>query len=195
MAISLSKNQTISLEKSGSGLTRVKMGLGWDPVKSGGFLSKLFGGGGSVDLDASCLMFDSNKAVLDSIYFGQLRSRDGAVQHTGDNLTGEGEGDDESIIVQLDQLPAQVQTLVFTVNSFSGQNFNSIESAYCRLLDETSGAEMARFNLAEKGNHTGVIMALVQRTGSGWSMTAIGRSCGGRTVKDLVPDAAACIPA
>jgi tellurium resistance protein TerZ len=175
------------------------MGLGWDPVKSGGgggFLSRLFSGGDEdIDLDASCLLFDSGRQVLDTVYFGQLKSRDGAIQHTGDNLTGEGEGDDESIIVQLDRLPATVEALVFTVNSFRGQTFDSVESAFCRLVDENNGEEMARFNLSEKGKHTGVVMAVVRRSGGGWQMTAIGSTTMGRTVRDLVADAQQAIPA
>jgi len=103
MALSLSKNQTISLEKTaGSGLQRVTMGLGWDVAKPKGFLGKLMGGdGGSIDLDASALFFDAGGTLLDSVWFRQLKSRDGSVTHTGDNRTGAGDGDDEQIKVDL----------------------------------------------------------------------------------------------
>ena len=135
MAISLSKGQTISLAKESAGLSKIHMGLGWDPVKKKvGFLASLLGGGGGgggdIDLDASCLMFDQAKQLVDIVWFRQLKSKDGAVTHTGDNLTGEGDGDDESIIVDLDRLPAGVQTLVFTVNSFRGQTFDEVENAF-----------------------------------------------------------------
>src|SRR3954467_10041389 len=135
MSVSLSKGQKVSLAKRDGGtLTRVRMGLGWDAVKKKG----LFGGmkSQSIDLDASALLFDAGGALVDQVWFQQLRSKDGAVQHTGDNLTGAGEGDDESIRVDLTSVPSAVKTLVFVVNSFTGQNFSQIENAYCRLVDE-----------------------------------------------------------
>lgn len=194
MAITLSKGQQITLEKQGGGtLTKVRMGLGWDPVKKGGFLGGLLGGNDSIDLDASCILFDSNKKPLDTVWFRQLQSRDGSIRHSGDNLTGEGDGDDEIIYVDLQKLPASVQSLVFTVNSFRGQTFNEVENAFCRLVDDTNQKELAKFNLAEKGRHTGVVMAVVAREGGGWSMKAIGRPSEGRTAADIAPAAAALI--
>ncbi|HHH9441296.1 TPA: TerD family protein [Pseudomonas aeruginosa] len=188
MALTLSKNQTISLEKTaGGGLTSVSLGLGWDPVKSGGFLKKLLGGGDdSIDLDASCILLDGGMNPVDLVWFRQLKSKDGSIKHSGDNLTGEGDGDDETIFVDLQRLPANVQHLVFTVNSFRGQTFDQVENAYCRILDESSNKELARFNLAEKGRHTGVVMASLSRGSSGWDFKAIGQSTNGRTADDLV---------
>jgi tellurium resistance protein TerZ len=160
------------------------MGLGWDAVKKRG----LFGSRSqSIDLDASCLLFDAAGTLVDQVWFRQLRTADGAVQHTGDNLTGAGEGDDESIIVELGKLPASVQTLVFVVNSFTGQNFSQIENAFCRLVDETTGAEVARYELTGSGTHNAQIMSKVARDGAGWSMTAIGATANGRTFHDLLP--------
>ncbi|WP_349368107.1 TerD family protein [Salinarimonas sp.] len=195
MAISLSKGQTISLAKESAGLSKVRMGLGWDPVKKkGGFLSGLLGGGGGdIDLDASCLMFDQGKQLTDIVWFRQLKSNDGAIVHSGDNLTGEGEGDDETIAVDLDRLPAAVQTLVFTVNSFRGQSFNEVENAFCRLVDERAGKEIARYTLTEQGAHTGVVMAVVSRASGEWTMKAIGAPATGRTAQDLAGAALAHI--
>ncbi|MET1080359.1 MAG: TerD family protein [Pseudomonas sp.] len=195
MTISLAKNQTISLEKQTSSLSSVSMGLGWDPVKAGGFFGKLLGGASEIDLDASCILFDAQKQVLDNIWFQQLQSRDGSIQHSGDNRTGEGEGDDETIQVDLNRLPANVQTLVFTVNSFQGQTFDKVANAYCRIVDLATRKELARFDLGEKGSHTGVVMAALQRTASGWNMTAIGTPTNGRTVQDLLNLAAQAVPA
>jgi tellurium resistance protein TerZ len=185
MSVNLSKGQSVSLTKSSGGsLTRVRMGLGWDAVKKRG----LFGSRSqSIDLDASCLLFDASGRLVDQVWFNQLRSNDGAVQHTGDNRTGAGEGDDESIIVELGQLPAAVQTLVFVVNSFTGQNFSQIENAFCRLVDETNGNEVARYELTGSGTHNAQIMSKVTRDGAGWSMTAIGAIANGRTFHDLLP--------
>ncbi|MCS7976082.1 TerD family protein, partial [Pseudomonas aeruginosa] len=181
MAITLSKNQSISLEKTaGSGLTSVSLGLGWDPVKSGGFLSKLLGGGNDeIDLDASCILLDGNMKPVDLVWFRQLSSKDGSIKHSGDNLTGEGDGDDETINVDLQRLPASVQHLVFTVNSFRGQKFDQVENAYCRIVNNSKSQELARFNLAEKGQHTGVVMASLSRKGNDWDFKAIGQSTNG----------------
>lgn len=186
MAVSLSKGQKVSLTKrEGGTLTQVRMGLGWDAVKKKGF----FGGtrSQSIDLDASALLFDRGGSLIDQVWFQQLRSKDGSVQHTGDNLTGAGEGDDESIRVDLSAVPASVATLVFTVNSFTGQDFYQIENAYCRLIDETTETEIARYELSGSGRHTAQIMAKVTRDGTGWSMTAMGIPASGRTFRDLLP--------
>lgn len=193
MSISLSKKQTISLEKeAGNVLKKITMGLGWDPAKPTGFFGKLIGAG-SIDLDASCIMMDQFKEPLDMIWFRQLESDDGSIIHSGDNRTGQGEGDDESIMVNLQAMRSDAEYLVFTVNSFTGQNFNQVENAYCRILDDNGGKELARFNLSDKGSHTGVIMAAMKRTTSGWDVTAIGHATSGRTVNDLSREAAGLI--
>ncbi len=190
MSVSLAKGQKVSLAKAGGGtLTRVRMGLGWDAVKKKGFFGKLKDQ--SVDLDASCLLFDTAGALVDQVWFAQLVSHDGSVRHTGDNRTGDGDGDDESVVVDLPAVPAAVTTLVFTVNSFTGQDFSQIENAFCRLVDETTGAELARYELSGSGSHNAQIMAKVAREGSGWAMTAIGATASGRTVEQLVPAVAA----
>lgn len=187
MAINLEKGQRISLEKEAGGrLSQVRMGLGWDVAKAGG-LRGLLGGGGSVDLDASCVMFDEAGRAIDTIYYGQLYSKDGSIVHTGDNLTGAGEGDDEQIIVDLDRVPESVRALVFVVNSFTGQTFDKVENAFCRILDERTGNEVARFNLSGRGGHTAQVMAKVYRQGGEWKMHAIGENATGRTFRELMP--------
>jgi tellurium resistance protein TerZ len=187
MSVSLRKGETISLKKAAGDTTLnlVRMGLGWDAVKKRG----LFGGAKSqsIDLDASCLLFDAGGKLLDQVWFRQLRSRDGAVTHTGDNQTGAGEGDDESIVVDLTALPPAVQKLVFVVNSFTGQNFTQVQNAFCRLVDERGGKEIARYELSGSGPHTAQVMSRVSRGGDGWEMTAIGAPASGRTFDDLLP--------
>ncbi|MBN9112804.1 MAG: TerD family protein [Pseudonocardia sp.] len=187
MSVNMTKGQKVSLAKRGGGsLTVVRMGLGWDAVKKRG----LFGGSKSqsIDLDASALLFDGTGQLVDAVWFRQLQSRDGSVRHTGDNLTGDGEGDDESVIVDLTRLSPGVAQIVFTVNSFTGQDFSQIENAFCRLVDETTNEELARYDLSGSGRHNAQIMAKVSRGGAGeWSMTAIGATASGRTVQDLVP--------
>ena len=189
MTISLSKGQSISLEKESPGLSMVRMGLGWDAVKKGGFFAKMLGGGGGeIDLDASCLVFAGSE-VVDTVWFRKLASTDGSIRHSGDNRTGEGDGDDETIMVDLSRLPANVTGLIFTVNSFTGQTFDEVENATCRLVDEKSGKEICKYVLAQRGRHTGVYMAAMVRRNGAWQMTAIGDVAVGRTVADLVPGA------
>lgn len=196
MAVNLTKGQKISLVKEAGGeLTQIKMGLGWDvgaaPQKSGGFLGGLFGGGGSaggsIDLDASCIMLDANKQLVDAIWFGQLQSKDSSVQHTGDNRTGAGDGDDEVINVNLARVPATVQALVFTVNSFTGQTFATVNNAFCRLINANNNSEVARYNLSAQGSHTALILAKIYRHNGEWKMHAIGETASGRTFHDLMP--------
>jgi len=188
MSVNLSKGQTVSLTKSTGGtLTQVRMGLGWDARKVRGF----FGGSKeqAIDLDASCLLFDGAGTLVDQVWFSQLRSKDGSIEHTGDNRTGKGDGDDESIKVDLTRVPGTVQTLVFVVNSYSGETFSQIENASCRLVDSTNEQEIARYDLTGSGPHTAQIMAKVTRDGAGWSMTALGVKTEGRTIKHMLPAA------
>ncbi len=193
MAISLQKGQKISLDKeAGSRLNQVVMGLGWDTggcAKRGGLLGGLFGGGGGggIDLDASCILFDDAGRLADAVWFQQLRSRDGSIQHTGDNRTGQGEGDDEQIIVDLERVPGNVSYLVFTVNSFSGQSFDTVQRAYCRLLDGATQKEIARYDLGCQGPHTALVMAKLYRHNQEWKMHAIGENARGQTFQDLIP--------
>ncbi|MFC5750114.1 TerD family protein [Actinomadura rugatobispora] len=190
MSISLQKGQKVSLAKpGGGGLTRVRMGLGWDAVAKKGRFGR--SKAQSIDLDASCLLFDASGNLADSVWFRQLRSKDGSVLHTGDNLTGEGEGDDEVINVDLPSVPGNIAQLVFTVNSFTGQDFSQIANAFCRLVDETTGQEIARYDLSGAGEHNAQIMAKVSRDGQGWSMTAIGATANGRTFQHLLPTVSA----
>lgn len=189
MSVSMVKGQKVSLAKRGGGsLSRVRMGLGWDAVKKRGLFGRR---SQSIDLDASALLFDGQRKLVDAVWFRQLQSKDGSVQHTGDNLTGDGEGDDESIIVDLGRLAPAVTQIVFTVNSFTGQDFSQIENAFCRLVDETTGEELARYDLTGSGRHNAQIMAKVSRDGGGWTMTAIGAIASGRTFQDLLPATAA----
>ncbi|MFJ7901447.1 TerD family protein [Streptomyces sp. NPDC096198] len=180
--VSLQKNQTVSLVKGGQPLlSRVRMGLGWEPA----FRGK------DIDLDASVIAYGPQRNHVDSCYFGKLTILSGSVQHSGDNLTGEGGGDDEVITVDLGRLPQEVTGLVFTVNSFSGQKFTEVAKAYCRLLDDATGEELVRFDLTNAEPQTGVMMAKLIRQFSGeWDMTAMGDFVKARTVRNMVKPAA-----
>jgi tellurium resistance protein TerZ len=190
VGVNLTKGQTVSLVKQGGGeLSQVRMGLGWDAIKKKG----LFGGTKevSVDLDASALLFAADKRVLDVVYYGNLRSADNSLIHTGDNLTGAGDGDDESIMVDLPRVSPQVAHIVFVVSSYSGQNFSQIENAFARVVDSADrDKELVRYQLTGSGTHTAVIMARLSRQGAGWTFTAIGNPGNARTADQLVPLAA-----
>ncbi|MFI6057172.1 TerD family protein [Streptomyces sp. NPDC051286] len=180
--VSLQKNQTVSLVKGGRPLlSQVKMGLGWEPA----FRGK------DIDLDASVIAYGPNRNHLDSCYFGKLSILNGAVKHSGDNLTGEGAGDDEVIVVDLGRIPPEATGLVFTVNSFSGQKFTEVAKAYCRLIDAATGEELVRFDLTGAEPQTGVMMAkLIKQFSGEWEMTAMGDFVKSRTVRGMVKPAA-----
>ncbi|WP_457033507.1 TerD family protein [Kitasatospora sp. P5_F3] len=188
MSVNLGKGEGISLRKSdGGALSVVRMGLGWQAAARKGFLAKLMAR--EIDLDASAVLFAAGHQLVDTVYFNNLTSKDGSVRHTGDNLVGGAVkgGDDESILVDLQRVPTQVEQIVFTVNSFTGQTFEAVQDAFCRLVDESNGQELARYTLTGGGPYTAQIMAKVQRTATGWQMTAIGAPATGRTFKDLLP--------
>ncbi|MEV8532940.1 TerD family protein [Streptomyces sp. NPDC051211] len=180
--VNLQKNQTVSLVKGGKPLlSQVKMGLGWEPAFRGR----------DIDLDASVIAYGPQRNHLDSCYFGRLSILGGAIKHSGDNLTGEGAGDDEVIVVDLGRLPAEATGLVFTVNSFSGQKFSEVAKAYCRLMDAATGEELVRFDLTGAEPQTGVMMAkLIKQFSGEWEMTAMGEFVKSRTVRGMVKPAA-----
>ena len=187
MVVNLQKGQRIDLTKGNTGLSRLQVGLGWDPVeqkKSGGFLGGLFGGGGSganVDCDASVIMLQDDRLVNqeDVVYFGRKTSVDGSVKHSGDNLTGEGAGDDETIFVELNAVPAQFNKLVFVVNIYEAkkrnQDFGMIQNAYIRIVNPANNEELVRYNLSDNyGGQTALITGEIYRNGSEWKFGAIG---------------------
>ncbi|WP_219413199.1 TerD family protein [Pseudonocardia nigra] len=174
--VSLTKRQTVSLTKGGApALRRVAMGLGWDPAA----------GGRSIDLDASAILIDGRGRKTDAVWFMSKQALRGLVAHSGDNVTGHGAGDDETITADLHALPADVTAIVFVVNSFRGQKFTEVASAYCRLLDLDSGAELVRFDLSDSEPRTGVVMSVLRRNGAAWEMTAIGEFHDGKTVRAM----------
>lgn len=183
--VSLAKGGSVSLEKAGKPfLSAIRMGLGWEPA----------GRGRNVDLDASCIAFDAQRNKIETAWFMKLSIFNGAIAHSGDNLTGEGAGDDESITVHLEGLPPEVCGLVFVVNSFSGQKFTDVKNAYCRLLDAGSGQELVRFDLTTSEPQTGVVMCKLVRQYSGeWVMTAIGEYVSAKTARAMVKPASAML--
>jgi tellurium resistance protein TerZ len=182
MSISLEKGQKINLEKeAGGSLSKIFVGCGWD-VASG-----IFGiGGGSVDLDLSAILFDEQKNPLETIYFGHLRAHDNSVYHSGDNLTGDGDGDDEVVSVDVPKLAPNVASIVFTINSYRGQTFDKVKNAFCRVVNASGNKELVKYDLGAKGAHTAMVMSRLYKHGGEWKFQAIGETGQGRTAHDLV---------
>lgn len=179
MGVSLQKGQKVSLTKDNAGLNRVVVGLGWDeaPQKRGFFAPKPQ----EIDCDASVFMLQDGKLrmVEDIVYFGNLRHRSGAVQHLGDNLTGAGEGDDEQVVIDLNNVPQEYDRLVFVVNIYQAdkrnQHFGMIKNAFIRIVDGRNNQELCKYNLSENyDNMTAMIFGEVYRHNGEWKFNAIG---------------------
>lgn len=196
MAVNLVKGQKIDLTKGNAGLNQIMVGLGWDPVSSGkGFLSAMFGGGSKdIDCDASVIMLDeSNKldSNKDVVYFGNLTHHSKSVCHMGDNLTGDGAGDDEQIFVELKKVPSNIQRLVFVVNIYDcmsrRQDFGMIKNAYIRIVDNATKQELVRFSLTDdyKGL-TALEVGEVYRHNGEWKFAALGNGTHDASLKEMV---------
>jgi len=182
MAISLVKGQKISLEKNGSGLQKICVGINWGAMQTKGF----FGGTKkqAVDLDASCGLYNANGKLLDAIYFGKLQSNDSSIRHSGDDTEGDVDGDDgldnEVITVNLSQVSTQVSKIVFVLNSYRGQDFGDIPFAAIRIYEGTPShvqSVLATYNIAQDNTFKGfvsMIMGRLYRHNNQWKFAAIG---------------------
>lgn len=188
MSVSIVKNSRVSLAKSsGNPLSRLFIGAGWDPIKKeGGFFSRLLSSD-DVDLDLSLVLFDVNGDVIDLVWFQKKKSNCGNVIHSGDNLTGDGDGDDEVIKVNLNGLSENVKAIGVTINSFSSHNFGDVENCYCRVLDQNH-KELVKFDLQELHDKKAVFVAAIVRNGDDWEFEAKGAPSNGRTVLDSIPN-------
>ncbi|WP_040208532.1 TerD family protein [Neobacillus jeddahensis] len=199
MAINLQKGQRVDLTKGNPGLSKILVGLGWDPVQSGkggGLLGGLFGGGGgaNVDCDASVIMLGANDKLQsnkDVVYFGNLKSNDGSIQHSGDNLTGDGDGDDEQIMIDLSKVPSTIQKLVFVVNIYDcvkrKQHFGMIQNAFIRIVNPSNNQELLHYNLSD--NYSGLtclVTGEIYRHGNDWKFAAIGSGTNAASLSEVV---------
>jgi len=174
VGVSLSKGGNVSLTKEAPGLTAVVVGLGWDVRTTTG---------ADFDLDASALMCSQEGKVLSDkhfVFFNNLKSPDGSVEHTGDNLTGEGEGDDEQIKVNLTAVPAEVAKIVFPVSIYDAenrqQNFGQVRNAFIRIVNQANNSEIARYDLTEDAStETAMVFGELYRHGSEWKFRAVGQ--------------------
>jgi tellurium resistance protein TerD len=178
MSISLNKGGNLSLSKEAPGLSKILVGLGWDTRSSDGQ---------DFDLDASAFLLkegDKVRADTDFIFYNQLKSPDGSVEHTGDNLTGEGEGDDEVIKVDLSRVPPEVQkiSIAVTIHDAEGrrQNFGMVTNAFIRIVNDAGGTEIARYDLSEDAStETAMVFGEVYRNGPEWKFRAVGQGYNG----------------
>lgn len=183
VAFAMEKGGVLDLPRD---LALVTVGLGWDTDE------------GEVDLDVSAVLLSSDGTELESVFFGRLESARHGIRHSGDNLTGDGDGDDEQIAANLMQIGQEVQQLIFCVNIYSqGRTFAQVAQPYCRIVDSGSDSELCRYSLRDAGAQSGLIIArLAREAGGRWGFHALGLPCRGRTYKDSLPEiraASSCI--
>jgi len=181
MTVSLQKGQKVDLSKSGSNITKLTVGLGWDASTAGP----------NIDCDASAIMLDENSKLIKDgvIYFGNKKSKCNSIIHSGDNLTGAGEGDDEQIAVDLSKVPQTVHRIVFVVNIYNcesrKQDFGMIKNAFIRVVDDTSRQELCKFNLTDNyAGFTTLLTGEIYRRGADWKFNALGEGTTSKTIKE-----------
>lgn len=197
MSISLVKGQKIDLSKGNSGLSNILVGLGWDAAqKKGGLIGGLFGGASSsnVDCDASVILLNSDGKMASNknlIYYGNLRNANNSIIHKGDNLTGDGDGDDEQIMLDLKNIPSEIHKAIFVVNIYDcikrKQDFGMIKNAFIRIADASSNKELCKFNLSEDyAGKTSLIVGEIYRNNSEWKFGAIGEGTADPSLKEII---------
>lgn len=178
VAFAMEKGSVMDLPKT---LSSITIGLGWDAEHVQGK---------NVDLDVSAVLLDANGREADTVYFQQLQCKIGCdIKHSGDNLTGEGDGDDEQITAVLPTIVPHVQQVCFVINIYSpGVTFREVKNPYCRVVDNSTGAELCRYSLRDAGGENGLVVAKIAReAGERWGFHALGLPCVGRTYKDSLP--------
>ncbi|MBD5468359.1 MAG: TerD family protein [Lachnospiraceae bacterium] len=174
MPINLSKGQKVDLTKGNPGLKNIMVGLGWDV--------NAFDSGSDFDLDAAAFMLGADgkcPSEKEFVFYGNLEHTSGAVKHMGDNLTGAGDGDDEQIQIDLSQVPSSIEKIAFTVTIYEAegrrQNFGQVSNAFIRLVDESNGTELIRYDLGEDFSiETAVVVGELYRNNGEWKFNAIG---------------------
>ncbi len=196
MAINLKKGSSIKLEKAGKKLSSVCVGLNWGAIKRSGISALFMGQNKSVDLDGSVTLFDGSKNALETVYYNKLRSKTGAVIHSGDDLTGDEGGDDgldnEVIRVNLDKMPAQVDEVYFYLNSYNKVDFANIPYSKIRIFEGTPNRVedvLANFNLSADASYKGfisMIMGRLIRENGDWKFEAIGDPVPANDIKETI---------
>ena len=195
MSISLQKGQKVSLTKESAGLANVLVGLGWDAADNGkkGFLASLLGSApADIDCDATAILLKNGKFCdkSDVVYFGNLQHKSGTVRHMGDNLTGDGDGDDEQILIDLSKVPAEYDRIVIVVNIYDcikrKQEFGMIKNAFIRIVDGKTNREMCKYNLSDNySGMTAMIFGEIYRHNGEWKFNAIGQGTTDTNIGEL----------
>eukprot|EP00931_Biecheleriopsis_adriatica_P037079 TRINITY_DN21286_c0_g1_i1.p1 TRINITY_DN21286_c0_g1~~TRINITY_DN21286_c0_g1_i1.p1 ORF type:complete len:445 (-),score=65.70 TRINITY_DN21286_c0_g1_i1:115-1449(-) len=174
VAFAMEKGAVLDLPQ---GLSSITVGLGWDTDA------------GECDLDVSAVLLGAGGQELESIFFGNPESRTHGIKHSGDNLTGQGDGDDEQIFVRLDTVGSNVHQVVFVINIYTqGKTFGNVSNPYCRVVDDATANELCRYALSEAGSEKGLIVSKLNRESDGrWGFHALGLPCRGQTYKDSLP--------
>lgn len=185
MSIKLAKGEGVNLKKEAPNLKRVLVGLGWDPVRGGFFSSS------NMDIDASVICIDEKGRYESVVYYGALMHRSGAIKHYGDNLTGDGDGDDEQIEIQLDEVPANISRLAIIINIYNAysrhQDFGKVKNCFVHASDLDSGRELVRYDV--DGNYngkTGIFVADIYRHNGEWKFKAIGEGVKVADIREMV---------
>lgn len=194
MAINLQKGQKVDLTKGNEGLTDLLVGLGWDAAKPAKGFFSAFKSVQAIDCDASVLMLkagDKLESEKDVVYFGNLTHNSNSVKHMGDNLTGDGDGDDEQIFIDLSKIPSDIEKIIFIVNIYQAvkrnQHFGMIENAYIRIIDNKKKTELLRFNLSDNyTNKTALFVGEVYKYNREWKFSAIGEGTADSGLKQII---------
>ena len=184
MPVKLTKGQGVNLKKEAPNLRRVLIGLGWDPVKSLFSLSEM-------DIDASVICIDENGRCESVVYYGNLNHHSGSIKHYGDNLTGEGDGDDEQIEIVLDKVPIYIKKLAIIINIYSAysrrQHFGKVKNCFVHASDIDTGKELVRYDIESNFEHkTGIFVAEIYRYNNEWKFKAIGEGVRVANINEMV---------
>lgn len=177
--LNLEKGQTVNLnQEAGKVINKVNIGLGWD-----------FNSNSRIDLDASAIVFDNSDQHIGQCYFNEKDYNNGAIKSSGDNLTGEGDGDDETLTFDFSKLPETVKKIFVTITNYTEQPLSVVKNAFARAVDPETGNELVRFELNQFGANTALLMLELEKTAGGFTLKALGEAANGKTLADLIPTA------
>lgn len=193
MSLLLNRNQETSLQVLGMTSPIVVLGIGWQSKRKPGLLNRLANKYYETDLDLSCVVYDHQNEKMDTIWYAQLQSKCGGVRHRGDETEGDEKGDDETIMLDLNQLDEDAKTLFFVVSSFSGGRFSSVEHGYWRLFDPVAQREMARFKFSGNDKSSAKIILRLTRAANEvgvpyWQIKALDETATGKNIQEITPE-------
>lgn len=199
MSVIFKKNEEKTLNDLGGSSPLLVFALGWDNKQKPGLINKITGKTYEADFDISCVVYDANNDRIDCVWYAQLNSKDGAIRHKGDETVGVNQSDDETILVDLNQLDEQARTLFFVISSFSGNSFAHCENSYWRLFDGASKREIGRYTLSESDKTSAkIVMRLQKNDNNGiieWRVKALDEMATGQNIQEIFPEIRSLIEA